>query len=61
MGESLRGTINAAVDRSFGDKEGERKNEAIATEGEYQVNSGNFARSTKEREGLDVNRRNQRA
>jgi len=60
MGESLRGSLGAAVDRSFGDEEGARKNQAIASQGEYEVQSGNFAKSTQEREGVNVNKRQER-
>lgn len=57
VGESIRGTVGAAIDRSFKDYEGARKNEDIAREGEYEVQSGRLAASTKEREGFDGSRR----
>lgn len=57
MGESIRGTVGAAIDRSFNDHEGAQKNEDIAREGEYEVQSGRFAPSTKQREGIDASRR----
>lgn len=56
-GESLRGTVGVAIDRAFGDREGVKKNEAIAKEGEYEVQSGNIASSTKAREGMKRNNR----
>lgn len=56
-GESLRGTVGVAIDRAFGDTKGVEKNEAIAKEGEYEVQSGNIASSTKAREGIKPNNR----
>ncbi|EED18643.1 conserved hypothetical protein [Talaromyces stipitatus ATCC 10500] len=53
-GESLRGTFNAAVDRAFNEPEGVVKNEAIGREGEYEAKSGQFAPSTKQREGFNT-------
>ncbi|KAK2741743.1 hypothetical protein FQN55_008243 [Onygenales sp. PD_40] len=50
VGESLRGNANAAVDRAMEDPEGVRKNEAIAREGEREVQTGEFSRGTKKRE-----------
>jgi len=55
-GESIRGTFNAAVDRAFNEPEGVAKNEAIGREGEYEARSGQFAPSTKQREGFNQNR-----
>lgn len=52
VGESIRGTFNAAVDRAFNEPEGVAKNEAIGRAGEYEAQSGQFAPSTKEREGF---------
>ncbi|KAK2797422.1 hypothetical protein FQN51_008454 [Onygenales sp. PD_10] len=50
VGESLRGNANAAVDRAMEDPEGVRKNEAIAREGEREVQTGEFSWGTKKRE-----------
>ncbi|KAE8379283.1 hypothetical protein BDV26DRAFT_171872 [Aspergillus bertholletiae] len=44
MGESLRGGLNAAVDKTFGHEEGVAKNDAIASQGEREMRSGNFSR-----------------
>ncbi|EEA24875.1 hypothetical protein TMatcc_007974 [Talaromyces marneffei ATCC 18224] len=57
VGESIRGTFNATVDRAFNEPEGVAKNEAIGREGEYEVKSGRFAPSTKQREGLNTENR----
>lgn len=35
-GESLRGTLNATVDRAFGSEEGAARNVDIATKGEQE-------------------------
>ena len=43
-GESLRGALNAAVDRTFGTEEGVEKNQNIARKGEQQIQSGKFSR-----------------
>ncbi|KAL2002303.1 hypothetical protein VTN02DRAFT_210 [Thermoascus thermophilus] len=51
-GESIRGTFNKAIDSLFNDTEGMAKNEAIAQAGEREVQSGDFAPSTKAREGF---------
>lgn len=56
-GESIRGTFNAAVDRAFNEPEGVAKNEAIGREGEYEARSGQFAPSTKQREGFNTQNR----
>ncbi|KUL87589.1 hypothetical protein ZTR_05788 [Talaromyces verruculosus] len=56
-GESIRGTFNAAVDRAFNEPEGVAKNEAIGREGEYEAKSGQFAPSTKQREGFNTQNR----
>ncbi|KLJ08727.1 hypothetical protein EMPG_15841 [Blastomyces silverae] len=50
LGENIRGNVNAAVDRAMKDPEGVRKNEAIAREGEREVETGEFSRATKARE-----------
>ncbi|RHZ67944.1 protein dprC [Aspergillus thermomutatus] len=42
-GESLRGALNAAVDKAFGHEEGAAKNEAIANKGEQEIQSGTLA------------------
>ncbi|ODM17218.1 hypothetical protein SI65_07617 [Aspergillus cristatus] len=39
-GESLRGALNAAVDRTFGSPEGVEKNQGIARKGEEEIRSG---------------------
>ncbi|PSS28059.1 hypothetical protein M430DRAFT_55466 [Amorphotheca resinae ATCC 22711] len=63
-GESLRGNINAEIDRLFHDKTGEERNSAIAAAGEDEMASGRFNRLTKNREGVvpgaDGERRDQR-
>lgn len=41
-GESLRGNLNAAFDKTFGDEEGAAKNSAIAQQGEREISSGQF-------------------
>ncbi|OAX85534.1 hypothetical protein ACJ72_00072 [Emergomyces africanus] len=51
LGETIRGSANAAVDRGMKDPEGVRKNEAIAREGEREVETGQFSQTTKAREG----------
>ncbi|KAJ9241860.1 hypothetical protein DTO166G5_936 [Paecilomyces variotii] len=51
VGESIRGSIGKAVDDAFGDKEGVAKNEAVTREGQREIQTGNFAESTKAREG----------
>ncbi|PKY01239.1 hypothetical protein P168DRAFT_60754 [Aspergillus campestris IBT 28561] len=43
FGESLRGGLNAAVDKAFGHDEGVAKNANIAEKGERQVQSGHFS------------------
>ncbi|KAL2862832.1 protein dprC [Aspergillus lucknowensis] len=42
MGESLRGGLNAAVDKTFGDEQGVAKNDMVAQQGERQMRTGNF-------------------
>ncbi|KAB8238665.1 protein dprC [Aspergillus alliaceus] len=44
MGESLRGGLNAAVDKTFGHEEGVAKNDAIASRGEREMRTGNFSK-----------------
>ncbi|KAF9886060.1 hypothetical protein FE257_012117 [Aspergillus nanangensis] len=44
-GESLRGNLNAAFDKTFGDEEGAAKNAAIARRGEEEIASGEFQRA----------------
>ncbi|OKL62185.1 hypothetical protein UA08_02473 [Talaromyces atroroseus] len=56
-GESIRGNVNAAIDRAFNEPEGVKKNEAIGQEGEYEARSGQFAPSTKQREGFNTGNR----
>ncbi|PYI10600.1 hypothetical protein BO78DRAFT_305821 [Aspergillus sclerotiicarbonarius CBS 121057] len=41
-GESLRGGLNAAVDKAFGHEEGAARNAAIARGGEQEMQSGSF-------------------
>ncbi|EEH41094.2 hypothetical protein PAAG_03380 [Paracoccidioides lutzii Pb01] len=50
VGESIRGSVNAAVDRAMKDDEGARKNEVIAREGERELETWKFSRATKARE-----------
>ncbi|EEH16978.1 hypothetical protein PABG_07065 [Paracoccidioides brasiliensis Pb03] len=50
VGESIRGSVNAAVDRAMKDDEGARKNEAIAREEKRELEAGKFSRATKARE-----------
>ncbi|EEH50369.1 uncharacterized protein PADG_06448 [Paracoccidioides brasiliensis Pb18] len=50
VGESIRASVNAAVDRAMKDDEGARKNEAIAREGRRELETGKFSRATKARE-----------
>lgn len=42
-GESLRGSLNSAVDRAFGTNEGAEVNEEVARRGEREVQLGEFA------------------
>lgn len=42
-GESLRGGLNAAVDKAFGHDEGAAKNADIASKGERQIQTGRFS------------------
>jgi len=42
VGESLRGTLNAAVDKAFGHQEGTERNQEIARKGEQEIQSGQF-------------------
>jgi hypothetical protein len=53
-GESIRGSFNAAVDRTFNEPEGVAKNEAIQRQGEYETRSGQFSSSTKQKEGFNT-------
>jgi len=50
-GEKLRGEFNAGVDRTFDEKEGVAKNEAVARAGDGEMTTGRFTHSTKNREG----------
>ncbi|KAL4817074.1 hypothetical protein BDW67DRAFT_160520 [Aspergillus spinulosporus] len=45
-GEWLRGGINAAVDRTFGDEDGVARNEAISRAGQEEIRSGRFSHDT---------------
>ncbi|KAL6230624.1 hypothetical protein BDW75DRAFT_222179 [Aspergillus navahoensis] len=45
-GEWLRGSINAAVDRTFGSEEGVTRNEAISRAGQEEIQSGRFSHDT---------------
>jgi hypothetical protein len=45
-GEWLRGGINAAVDRTFGDEDGATRNEAISRAGQEEIRSGRFSHDT---------------
>ena len=40
MGETIRGTINGAVDTAFNDKAGEAKNRSIAAKGVAEMQDG---------------------
>ncbi|MCJ1320821.1 hypothetical protein MMC15_006162 [Xylographa vitiligo] len=40
MGETIRGTINGAVDTAFNDKAGEAKNRSIAAKGVAEIQDG---------------------
>ncbi|KAJ5092044.1 hypothetical protein NUU61_006914 [Penicillium alfredii] len=42
-GESLRGALNAAVDRAFGSNEGAERNQEIARKGEQEIQTGQFS------------------
>ena len=48
-GESLRGTLTSAIDKAFDHEEGAAKNEAIATEGEREIATGNLSHHRSER------------
>ncbi|PMD63415.1 uncharacterized protein K444DRAFT_661410 [Hyaloscypha bicolor E] len=50
-GEKLRGEFNQGVDRTFNESEGIAKNERIANAGNSEMATGQFAKSTKNREG----------
>jgi hypothetical protein len=45
LGENLRGNFNAAVDTAFNDKEGQARDEAIASKGEKEVINKEFDHS----------------
>jgi hypothetical protein len=47
-GEALRGTLNAAVDKTFGHQEGAERNQEIAQKGEQEVQSGQFTGESNE-------------
>jgi hypothetical protein len=48
VGESLRGTVNAAVDKAFGHKDGTERNQEIARKGEQEIQSGQFTGESNE-------------
>lgn len=48
VGESLRGTVNAAVDTAFGHQEGTGRNQNIARKGEQEIQSGQFTGGSSE-------------
>ncbi|KAN0089337.1 hypothetical protein V8E51_019597 [Hyaloscypha variabilis] len=50
-GEKLRGDFNSTVDKTFNENEGVAKNQRIANDGESELSTGQFAHSTKNREG----------
>ncbi|KAK2861323.1 hypothetical protein FQN49_004316 [Arthroderma sp. PD_2] len=52
LGEKIRGTAGAAVDRAMNDPEGSAKNERVVREGEQEMTTGDFSHNTREREGL---------
>ncbi|KAK4238515.1 hypothetical protein C8A03DRAFT_33450 [Achaetomium macrosporum] len=45
-GESLRGGLNAAVDKAFGTEEGLQKDDAIARKGEREMKAAGFTKSS---------------
>jgi len=55
VGEKVRGELNAGIDEAFNEngsqEEGVRRNAAVANAGEKELDTGNFAQSTKNREG----------
>ncbi|KAL2826417.1 hypothetical protein BDW59DRAFT_160941 [Aspergillus cavernicola] len=56
-GEWLRGSINAAVDRTFGSEEGATRNDAISKAGQEEIRSGRFTQSTQTGPGVWDKRR----
>lgn len=52
MGEKIRGAAGAVIDKATNDPEGRAKNEAIKREGEREMRTGEFSKTTKDREGL---------
>ncbi|RMJ25819.1 hypothetical protein PHISP_03292 [Aspergillus sp. HF37] len=48
-GETLRGSLTSALDKAFGHNESAAKNEAIAAEGEREVQTGNLSHHQSER------------
>ncbi|KAJ5826002.1 hypothetical protein N7474_003140 [Penicillium riverlandense] len=48
VGEALRGTFNAAVDKAVGHQEGVERNQEIARKGEQEIQSGQFTGESNE-------------
>jgi len=51
VGEKVRGEFNSAVDEGFNEPTGVAKNKAVANAGDAERHTGQFAGSTKNREG----------
>ncbi|KAH8172275.1 hypothetical protein LIA77_09043 [Sarocladium implicatum] len=47
LGENIRGNFNAAVDTAFNDKQGQAKDEAVASKGAHEVINKDFAHDKK--------------
>jgi len=52
-GETLRGTFNSGVDRTFDEPGASAKSDAVANQGVREMETGNFNRETKAREGVN--------
>jgi len=52
VGEKVRGEFNGRVDAAMGEREGVRKNAAIANAGDAEIQTGQFSHATKNREGV---------
>ncbi|KAL3426892.1 hypothetical protein PVAG01_00401 [Phlyctema vagabunda] len=53
VGETMRGKFNSKVDQQFNEPTGVAKNEAIAAQGEQELDTGKFSHGTKAREGVE--------
>jgi len=51
-GEEIRGQFNGAVDEAFHENTGVAKNNSVATAGRNEMETGQFAHGTKQREGV---------